>query len=243
MTTALIDGDILIYKIACAVEQEFRWPDGVWTYAADENKGIKSLKNLLENWEVNSKCDSFFVCISDPVDNFRKHILPTYKGNRTSLRKPLILDFLRQWCEDNLPVIMHNSLEADDIMGIYATNGTIKDPVIVTTDKDLQQIPVKIYNPDQGKWSSPDHRDGNLLHMMQTLTGDVVDGYTGCKGVGAVTAQKALSKSESPKERWEIVKSLFLKNKMTEEDALQQARVAYILQGHNYTNEEIKLWG
>ena len=269
MTLALIDGDILIYKAACAVEQEFRWPDGVWTYHADENKGIRLVKERLGAILEATEARTHLVCFSDAEKNFRKDVYPAYKSNRKDQRKPLILKALRDYCLLNMPTIDYPALEADDVMGILATSPDIMgEVIIVTIDKDLNQIPVTIYNPDTQEFSKPEHRDCDRLVLEQTLTGDTVDGYPGCPGVGPVGAQEILDnphtwveyehvfksgkrkglvetkwKQGEPCTQWEAIVAAYEKEGLTEADALVQARCAYILQATNYNDDgEIKLW-
>jgi DNA polymerase-1 len=81
--------------------------------------------------------------------------------------------------------------------------------------------------------------------MIQTLTGDTVDGYSGVPKVGAVTANKMLADKDMPvKDMWEIVVKAYEKAGMNEQDALQQARVARILRHGEYDKKtgEVKLW-
>ena len=79
-------------------------------------------------------------------------------------------------------------------------------------------------------------------HLFQTLMGDQTDGYYGCPGVGPVTANKILSKTDHYPEMWERVVLAFEKAGRKYDEALMNARMAYILQKHNYDNGEIKLW-
>ena len=74
---------------------------------------------------------------------------------------------------------------------------------------------------------------------MQTLTGDVTDGYKGCPGVGEKKAETILKKGT-----WEEVLKAYEAAKLTEQDALQQARVARIcrVEDFNYKLGDVNLW-
>lgn len=268
MTLALIDGDILIYKAACAAEKEVRWPDGVWTYQADEKDGIDIIKQKLASILKGCKADEYIVCFTDEDENFRKAINPAYKSNRNSLRRPLILKAMRNYCLLNLPCAVYPTLEADDVMGILATIPENKShSVIATIDKDLAQIPVPVYNIDTQNISKPGNRDGIRLMYRQVLVGDVIDGYYGCPGIGDTTAETILDDpfkweqyehvfKSGPKKgqsemrwrkgasctTWESIVSHFEKAGLTEADALVQARCAYILQAEDYKDGKVKLW-
>ena len=80
--------------------------------------------------------------------------------------------------------------------------------------------------------------------MKQTLTGDTVDCYPGCPGVGPVKAQRILDEDGDEYDLWLNVVMAFEKAGLTEEDALVQARLARILttSDYNYDKEEPILW-
>ena len=53
--------------------------------------------------------------------------------------------------------------------------------IIVSPDKDMRQIPGKLYNMDEVIDITPE--DGMQWHYIQTLAGDSTDGYSGVPGV------------------------------------------------------------
>ena len=75
---------------------------------------------------------------------------------------------------------------------------------------------------------------------MQTLTGDPTDGYSGCPSIGKVSAERILKDNST----WQAVVDTYKKKKLSEDAALQQARVARILRASDYDfkKKEIKLW-
>lgn len=243
MTTALIDGDILIYKAACGAEKPIRWPDGVWTYSADEATGFSLFEGLLGAVLTELDTVDYTVCLSDPKENFRKKIYPQYKENRKSTKKPLLLGAIREYVESKHPCSASDTLEADDIMGVLATCGMYPDPVIVTIDKDLEQIPVKVYNPDKQEMSLPEFRDPYRFFMQQVLTGDPVDNFPGCPGIGKKTVDKLFKDINDPDALWGCVVQQYEKKGLTQADALVQARCAYILQSDNYIDNKLTMWG
>ena len=82
--------------------------------------------------------------------------------------------------------------------------------------------------------------------MYQTLIGDTVDGYYGCKGIGDKTAKKILGNigENSLTEMWKKVVETFIAKGFTEDDALLNARMARILHSEDYDfkKKEVKLW-
>ena len=77
-------------------------------------------------------------------------------------------------------------LEADDSLGIYATANP--GNVIVSPDKDMRQIPGKLYDLKDVTTITPEA--GHQWHFIQTLAGDQTDGYAGVPGYGVKTATK-----------------------------------------------------
>lgn len=242
MTVALIDGDILAYQAAVVSEKETDWGDGLWTLHAYEEEGMAAFETSLNGILNKLETESFIIAFSDPAHNWRKDVLPTYKGNRAKTRKPMLLKFLREWANDRFVCKTMDTLEGDDVLGIMAT-GTPGAYVICTIDKDLKTIPGKHYNFGTGEVFEIDQDTADYWHMIQTLTGDVTDGYAGCKGIGIKTAEKLLL-DVSSHDRWSVVVKAYEKAGLGEEEALTQARVARILRASDYdlNNGTVNLW-
>ena len=243
MTVALIDGDILAYQAAVVSEKETDWGDGLWTLHAYEEEGMAAFETSLNGILNKLETESFIIAFSDPAHNWRKDVLPTYKGNRAKTRKPMLLKFLREWANDRFVCKTMDTLEGDDILGMTATQEPKGDYVICTIDKDLKTIPGKHYNFGTGEVFEIDQDTADYWHMIQTLTGDVTDGYAGCKGIGIKTAEKLLL-DVSSHDRWSVVVKAYEKAGLGEEEALTQARVARILRASDYdlNNGTVNLW-
>jgi len=240
----LIDGDILAYKSATMAEIDTKWEDGLWTLHADENYAKSLLHSEIETLQENLETNNVTIALTDSK-NFRKDVLPSYKDNRKQKRKPLVLGALREHLRKQYKAIVIPNLEADDVLGILATKPVKGEQrIICSLDKDLMQIPS--YISRDGK--NIIHRKKNECdwwHLIQTLTGDSVDGFSGCPSVGIKTAEKILTnKRMAVKDMWKLVVKTYEKNNLTEADALQQARVARILRHgeYNKTTGEINLW-
>lgn len=146
---------------------------------------------------------------------------------------------VRELAEAKWPSYKYPGLEADDVLGIWATRGGI-DPIIVSDDKDLKTIPGKLYR--QGELEEIDPVFADYYWLSQTLTGDTADGYPGCPGIGAVKAEKVLKGCKGT--MWEAVVEAYEKAGLTAEDALIQARLARILRASDWdaTKKEVILW-
>ncbi len=242
MTVALIDGDILAYQAASVAEVATDWGEGLWTLHAFEEQAIAAFQTQLNSILEKVGTESCVIVFSDS-ENWRKDVLPTYKSNRLGVRKPMLLKFIRQWANDRFICQTVKTLEGDDLLGITATQEPKGDYVICTIDKDLKTIPGKHYNFGKEEFFEVDEDLADYWHMIQTLTGDTTDGYSGCPGVGIKTAEKILQ-AASEHNRWEAVVKAYDKAGLGEEEALVQARVARILRASEYNKEtgEVILW-
>ncbi len=247
----LIDTDTLVYAAATRCETNVDWGDGQWSLSAnlDEAKSMftSDLKRILRE----TKAANYRLAISDYYhDRWREQVLTTYKQNRTA-RRPLVYDALRKWLEAHPKAYHAPHLEGDDILGILMTDDAFypnAQKVCCAIDKDMQQVPGFHLNyqraRDTGNWEPTvvTDDDADHFHMYQTLTGDSVDGYKGCPGVGPKRAEKLLDCP--PEDWWEAVVEAYSKKGLTEDDAIQQARVARILRVTDYdkTKKEVILW-
>ena len=214
MRTLLIDGDILAYKSASKAEVSIKWEEStIWTYHADEEQAKYLAVSQIESLKDELNAKKVEIALTDS-SNFRKDVLPSYKDNRKDKRKPLVLKALREFLIKEYKAIVYPHLEADDVMGILATtptNRAVKQYIVCSVDKDLKQIPC--YLSANGRdVVRRDEKECNRWHLIQTLTGDSVDGYTGCPSVGRVTADRLLSDAELPiKDMWSIVVDTYKK--------------------------------
>ena len=241
----LIDTDIFVYNIASSCQEKVLFGE-LLTLQVNTSEMKKKFKSKM-SWLVKHLGHpiGYFLISGPTAKNFRKGILPTYKENRKAVERPIghawLLDWIRKEYSDRVREVEH--LEADDLMGILST----KCPgefIIVSEDKDMQTVPGGWYNPRQEEVMEVSEEHANHFHMFQTLAGDTADNYKGLLGVGKVNAERILEKCKSPQERWEAVVEAYTKAGYTEEDALVQARCAFILHSdyYNMKTKEVKLW-
>lgn len=240
----LIDSDIYLHQAAANNEEVVEWdgPEEVVSIFSDLKKCKQSYEHYTQPFY---ELGDVIHCVSWG-DNFRKKVLPTYKGNRTK-RKPVGFGPLKRWLMDTKPVKYVEGLEADDLLGILGTRKQGRDVLIVSEDKDLLTIPGTILRGGKTFTVTEEEADRNWL--LQTLTGDVTDGYSGCPGIGKVKAQKILSFVPNEREPWVVqawrhVLSAYAVAGILPEDALVQARVARILRDSDFNPEtrEPILW-
>lgn len=254
--TVIIDGDVVAYRVGAALQEEFEiesQEDDEFIYRTvawcPKQAAIEKLESKIDSICKDTKSQEIAVALSSDT-NFRKTINPNYKGNRKGILKPVILNFLKDYLANNYKTYIKPDLEADDVIGILATSNIIKgDKVVWSMDKDFKTIPCKFRReaPD-GSHKSYVYslEEADWWFMYQTLIGDKVDGYEGCKGIGDKTARKILGDvgSKTLAEMWDDVVTVYISKGYTEEDALLNARMARILRADDYDfkNKEVKLW-
>ena len=231
MTKLLVDADYFFYRSACSAEEEHEYSQDLTVIVGSFPKGKSVVEHELTKLRQRFKSDDILLFFTDQK-NFRKTIDPSYKGNRVK-RKPCGYLKLKQWGMDTYPSIMLPNLEADDALGIMATNGSFKDFVLISPDKDMAQIPCRIYDLKEEYTQTPGAAE-RLLYK-QCLTGDSTDGYKGCQGVGPKRADQILDKAKG--DYWPAVVEAFEEAEMTKEDAIRNLQLAKILQAENWDTE------
>ncbi|MGM5019235.1 hypothetical protein [Tardiphaga sp. 367_B4_N1_1] len=244
--TVLIDGDEFIFKASAAVEEVVKWDDQNHVRYANPNKAWVILSQMVERIYDRFETRDHFVCFStEPRTNFRYAVDPTYKNNRAESVKPICYATLREKMHDRFKCVSFHDLEADDVMGVLATQPTKAQKIIVSQDKDMKTIPGTVWTGKDLLQITPIEAD--YWHMFQTLVGDTSDGYKGCPGVGKVKAEKLLNECINEKgvhTMWPAVVEQYTNKGLTEEDALTQARLARILRWSDWDaeNKTPKLW-
>lgn len=263
---ALIDGDVLVYKTAFASEHIIDWGDGWSTLHSDEQEAKSIMDGHLKAITERLEPDEVVIALTcHETPNFRKAIYPNYKENRTAKRKPLVWRAMRDYLLEAHAARIKPNLEADDILGIYATrtaSAKTEERVIVSIDKDFKTIPGKLFRlglgnaSDYGEMIDTNDEQADYNFMMQTLMGDATDNYPGCPGVGekkaALILDLALEKhrhaATSLKDRlkvmWNAVLKAYDDKGFGPEYALTMARCARILRAedYNFKTNTPKLW-
>ena len=221
----LIDADFIGYKCCAAAESEIDWGDDVITVVSKFSEAYRSVEREIE--KIRSE---FFnaepVLFFSDSKNFRKKIYPDYKGHRNR-KKPCGYRRVINELSAFYKVVRIDELEADDAMGIFATH----EPgnIIVRPDKDMRQIPGKLY--DLKETVDITEEEGMQWHLVQTLAGDQTDGYSGVPGIGV---KRAIDLLEKDGYTWETVVKAFKSKELDEDTAWMNARLAKLLQQTSY---------
>tara|TARA_E500000305_G_scaffold101085_1_gene94442 strand:- start:2154 stop:2897 length:744 start_codon:yes stop_codon:yes gene_type:complete len=234
----LIDCDYIVYKCCASAETEMDFGDDVIVVTSNFSEAMKFVKRELSKiqLEFGSFFDEDLILFFTSPNNFRKKIYPEYKGHRNR-KKPCGFKRVINQLKKDYKVIVQPTLEADDSMGIYATKW--EGNIIVSPDKDMRQIPGRLYDFKETVNITPE--EGARWHLIQTMSGDNTDGYSGVPGIGIKRAEKIFSEKGYT---WQAVVETFEEKGMTEADALVNARLARILTNDDYdeAKKEPILW-
>jgi len=187
---ALIDGDILCYRIGFATNEE------------SEDVAIRTMASFLEEMLMfDLDCTEWKTYLTGKT-NFRFDVAVTapYKGNRKG-DKPVHHGLLREYLETSWNGVISDGCEADDEIAIAATSHG-DESIIVSLDKDFDQVQGWHYNFVKKDKYYITHEEGLLNFYCQFLTGDRIDNIMGVKGIGPVKAAKILKGAESELDLW-----------------------------------------
>jgi len=222
----LCDADFIVYKACAAAESEVDFGNDVILVTSNFSDAYGATKRELTKLENKfGSLSTLILFFSDSV-NFRKKILPDYKGHRNR-KKPCGYKRVIKALSKDYKVIIKPTLEADDSMGIYATK--YPGNIIASPDKDMRQIPGQLYNFDETFTITPE--EGAKWHLIQSCAGDQTDGYGGISGIGV---KRAVSLFEEKGYSWKTVVNAFVEKGHTAEEALVNARLAKILTAEDY---------
>jgi 5'-3' exonuclease len=186
-TVALIDGDILLYRIGFTTQEE------------TEAIALVRLNQYIDDILYKSKASDYKLYLTGS-NNFRKTIYPEYKANRKA-EKPKHFKALKDYMINFEQAILEEDQEADDAMGINQTDSTI----ICSIDKDLLMIPGRHYNFVKEQHVTITEDVGRRNFYRQLLMGDSTDNIPGLAKVGKVRAEKLLGSANTEEEYKEIV--------------------------------------
>lgn len=194
-----IDGDIIVYAVGFASN------DDPVAYA------LRSARTAVENIMHTLAADAVDIHLTFGPDNYRFDIDPNYKGNRADAPKPVHVQAIREYMVEELGAIMHYGQEADDGLGIAATQ---HGHGIATIDKDLDGVPGVHYNWKKQSvyWVNPEAAD--QFFYKQLLTGDSTDNIQGLfKRTGVKAMKKVvepLAYMDDPAEMYAHVKQVYM---------------------------------
>jgi len=209
---ALIDADIVAYRVACTLEDDDA-EDFVYARAED----------LIDNILVNTEATEYRLFLTGK-NNFRYTIYPEYKAHRPK-EKPFWLERCRQYLIATFNAEVVDGQEADDALGIAQT----EDTIICSIDKDLLMIPGRHYNFVKDEFQEVTNDSGMRHFYMQCLTGDRSDNIKGIEQIGPKKAEKILVGCVTEQELFNAVREAY----SNDEEFLMNGRVLWIRRKEN----------
>lgn len=211
---ALIDGDILVYRIAFASNDE------------SEKIAIARMSTFVEELVLPADITSYDGYLTGK-GNYRNEIAVTvpYKGNRKDFVKPVHYDILREYLQSAWGFELIEGQEADDAIGIKAYTMNDDEYIIYTIDKDLDMIRGWHYNFVKKDKYFIKEEDTMRIFYKQVLTGDRTDNIVGLKGIGPVKAERILKECKTEEEMYKAVLEAYDNDT---ERVLENARLLWI---------------
>ena len=238
MCKVIIDGDSYIFKAACATSTLINIEGDLYYEGYDLNKAREYMKNIVST--ICEKCsvnDYVIVLASVGTKNFRYTINPTYKSNRKAVKKPIMLDKVREIVINEFKTASIPHLEADDVVRIMYEEGD--GNAIASIDKDLKTFPCKIYDSYHDTFTYVMQQQADANFKRQLLMGDSADGYAGIKGIGKATADKLLMDGIDI----DGILQMYLDKGMTLEDFKRTYNSAKIIGAEDFNKGVITLYG
>lgn len=190
MRTALIDADILVYRIGFASEEDA------------ESYAKARMCEFLEDMILFNGFGEYEAYLTGG-GNFRKEVAKTaeYKGNRKA-PKPKHYDVLRDYLVEKWGAKVIEGQEADDEIGIEAYARDVETYTICSIDKDLDMLRGQHYNFVKDLFYDVTEEEAIFNFYKQILTGDRVDNIIGLKGIGDVKAKRILEECKDENEMY-----------------------------------------
>jgi DNA polymerase-1 len=196
----LVDGSSYLFRAYYAL------PD-LTTKAGEPTGAIRGVISMIRKLAKDYPGSPVAVVFDAPGKTFRDDMYSEYKANRSSMPDDLreqiqpIHDLIRAM---GLPLVCIEGVEADDVIGTYATMATEqkRDTVISTGDKDMAQLVSEHVTLVNTMTDTHMDRQGVVDKFGVTpeqivdylaLMGDSVDNIPGVPKVGPKTAAKWLS--------------------------------------------------
>jgi 5'-3' exonuclease len=215
---ALIDGDILVYRIGFSVDD----PE-------EEQFAISRMGNFLDVL-IRYKGISSYQGYLTGKSNYRSEISSTYKQNRKDVRRPIHYDSLRDYLVTKWDFKVSDNQEADDAIGIDVYNSSKDSTCVMSIDKDLNMLRGWHYNFVKENLYYVTEQEAIKNFYIQILTGDRVDNIAGLKGIGPVKAKKILNNCNTEESLFKAVLDKYDNNIET---LTERARLLWIRRQEN----------
>ncbi len=189
----LVDADILVYRCGFAADSQVKKDGGdpesdYLSFALGNVKSVmKEVEAIFDQRDVRT-----FLSGSG---NFREQVatIKGYKANRDTTHKPKYYREIKDYLINVWDAEVIEGMEADDALAMAQWEAKDRSTVIVSIDKDLDQVPGHHYNFVKNLYYYVNKSTADLFFFKQMLIGDTSDNIPGIKGVGPKTTDKLLA--------------------------------------------------
>ena len=189
---ALIDGDVLLHAT-------------LWETTNYEDALSKLLYNI-EDYTDGAFCNECVIAVG-PLNgkNYRDELYPDYKQTPMRVKgrgeRPEHFAKVKEYLYSLENVVVGDNIEADDLLGILSRQ-LGENCVIVTVDKDMDQLSGKHYNPkyNRERYYILDQEQADRFFLKQLLMGDAMDKIPGLPKYGPIKAEKIIDSYDTVKE-------------------------------------------
>ena len=239
---ALIDGDIIAYRVGFACQKKDK-ETGLVT-ADPKPYALHSTKLYVNQIIDDCGCNSYTIYLT-PKTTFRNKVRDDYKGNRKDIAKPVHLEAIRTYLISIYKAKVVDNIEADDALGLKQDSNTM----ICSIDKDLLMCEGNHYNFVKKEFKQVTSEEGTRFFYQQMITGDSADNILGIRGLGKVKASKLLK--DTARKNWDnMIIDLYIKEFGYEEGrnrCVQNSQLLWILQKNkqmpmDFSYEQIQKW-
>lgn len=195
----IIDTEGIIYAIACVLNKQYQEAN------FDEiklDRLDKQAVNMIQNKfrAIFKYCEAdMFIGFIHGKGNFRTYVDPQYKANRKNTERPVALNRITELAKNRYKLYIVDNIEVDDACAIclnYYNNIKDINPILVSPDKDLLQVPghhLRVKMDGELLYSCISEEEGLYNLLIQVIKGDPNDNVKSIEGAGEVAAKKILS--------------------------------------------------
>lgn len=201
----LIDGDIIVYSCGFSADSQMK--------ARFVNEGVENVEAALEQEDylryALANCKTVIQDITAQYTgghrlfltgsgNFRERMatIKPYKGNRDVTHRPKYYNEIKQYLIEVWGAEVIHGREADDALGCAQTAAEPDTTIIVSIDKDLDNIPGHHYNWRKKEAYYVEQEQADINFWTQVLTGDTTDNIPGLPKIGAVRAKAIIDATD-----------------------------------------------
>lgn len=165
------------------------------------DKVDEALSNIIST----SEASHYSIFVEKPFNNsFRKKIVKSYKKSRANKELPKFYNEIKEYLLGSWNALGINGYESDDVIVSHyfkiKKEYPFTDVMIATMDKDLKQLPIKMFDTYYQRFGNVyeiSENEANYNFWLQMIMGDVVDSISGVKGKGVKKAESVLNGSKN----------------------------------------------